>query len=71
MSKFIKLTEIKSRHQETVFGTRYMDIKTPRLVNIDHIVSVEDNAIHFADFKISVAESLKQIQKLIETNNNE
>lgn len=66
MSNFIKVTEIRREQYGNYIGSTYIDVKIPRLVNVNCIVSVEDGVIYFADFKMRVAESLEQIQKLIE-----
>lgn len=71
MSKFIKVTKIDSQYQQRVCGSGYVETRITILVNVDYIVTIEDYAIHFADFKIKVAESMEQIQEQIETNNNE
>lgn len=71
MSKFIRVTKIDSEYRQSVCGPRFMEAKTILLVNTDHIVSVEDNVIHLADFKIRVAESLEQIHQQIIANDND
>lgn len=63
MSRFIKVTEIRRERYGNAIGSTYIDTRTPRLINVDYIVSAEDNIIHFADFKIRVAETLEQIHE--------
>lgn len=71
MSKFIKVTEIRREQHSSNIGFTTINTKIPRIINVDCIISAEDNLIHFADHKLRVAETLEQIIELIEVEEDE
>lgn len=62
MADFIKVTEIRTVRNDGVC-TSYHKRRFPMLVNVDNIMTAEDNLITVCDFKIHVEETLEQIEE--------
>lgn len=71
MSKFIKVTELRKVKTDCDHQVTYRETRVPRLINVDTIESVENGVVHFAIYRIKVAETLEQIEEQLKDNEDD